>query len=287
MRSKILTAEVAVCYNKKQRTYDRGKRTMRRYHILDGIRGITLCSMILYHAVWDLVYLFGYDWNWYRSDFAYLWQQSICWCFILLSGFCFSLGKKKWRRGVIVFCAGALVSLVTHIAMPGQSVRFGVLTMLGSSMLLMAFWEYIMKRFWGNAEWNPQNPSVGLGISFAAFFLTRGINERYLGFEGIRLFELPTGLYHKGDLMTYIGFMSRDFYSTDYFSIMPWFFLFSTGYFLYHWMKKKEWLSKLFALPGMGRPFQFMGKHSLIIYMLHQPVVFVFLTIWEKLLLRV
>ena len=50
--------------------------------------------MIAYHACWDLVYLFHADWDWYRGTGAYIWQQSICWTFILLSGFCFSLGRR-------------------------------------------------------------------------------------------------------------------------------------------------------------------------------------------------
>ncbi|MDE7404312.1 MAG: DUF1624 domain-containing protein, partial [Lachnospiraceae bacterium] len=65
-----------------------------RYGVLDGIRGFVVISMILYHACWDLVYIFGKDWSWYRGRGAYIWQQSICWSFILLSGFCWSLGKK-------------------------------------------------------------------------------------------------------------------------------------------------------------------------------------------------
>ena len=57
-----------------------------RYAGLDTLRGVTLVSMMAYHACWDLVYIFGMDWDWYGSFGAYLWQQSICWTFILLSG---------------------------------------------------------------------------------------------------------------------------------------------------------------------------------------------------------
>ena len=46
---------------------------------LDTLRGMTLVSMMVYHACWDLVYLFRQDWAWYRSFGAHLWQQSICW----------------------------------------------------------------------------------------------------------------------------------------------------------------------------------------------------------------
>lgn len=37
---------------------------------LDTIRGLTLVSMIVYHACWDLVYLYRFDWGWYRSFWA-------------------------------------------------------------------------------------------------------------------------------------------------------------------------------------------------------------------------
>lgn len=247
---------------------------MKRYHILDEIRGITLCSMILYHAVWDLVYIFGRDWTWYQTDFAYVWQQSICWCFILLSGFCFSLGKKKWKRGLIVLGAGTLVTIVTHVVMPQQKVRFGVLTMLGASMLLMALLEKIMDLLFPKKQWNRKWSYVGMAVVLLLFFLTRGINNRYLGFEGIRLVELPDSFYPRSDLMTFLGFMRRGFFSTDYFSLMPWFFLFSAGYFLYKLAKEKEWLAKMPSLPSLGKPFRIIGKYSLIIYMLHQPVIY-------------
>ena len=41
---------------------------------LDTLRGLTLISMMAYHACWDLVYLYGFDWAWYRSFWAYVWQ---------------------------------------------------------------------------------------------------------------------------------------------------------------------------------------------------------------------
>ena len=43
----------------------------------DTLRGLTLVSMIVYHACWDLVYLYRLDWGWYRSFWVGIWQQSI------------------------------------------------------------------------------------------------------------------------------------------------------------------------------------------------------------------
>ena len=119
---------------------------MNRLYGLDTLRGLTLVSMIAYHACWDLVWMFGMDWDWYRGQGAFFWQQSICWTFILLSGYCWSLGRRHLRRGLTVFAAGALVSAVTLIAMPENAVRFGVLTLLGSASLLLIPLERILHR---------------------------------------------------------------------------------------------------------------------------------------------
>ena len=107
-----------------------------RFQLLDTIRGIVLISMIIYHATWNMVYIYGMDWNWYKSRGAYIWQQSICWTFILLSGFCFSLGKRHLKSGLMIFGGGLLVTLVTLLAMPQNRVIFGVLTCIGSCILL-------------------------------------------------------------------------------------------------------------------------------------------------------
>jgi len=252
-----------------------------RYCILDEIRGITLCSMIAYHAVWDLVYIFGRNWEWYRSEFAYFWQQSICFSFILLSGFCFSLGKKKFRRGLLVFGAGILISLVTELFMPQNRIRFGILTLLGSCMLIIAVFEKVWERIRGKDKqaWtrNVQNvsvPIVGLVIGILLFVLTRRINYGVLGFGDITILRLSRELYNMGEIGNFIGFTEPTFFSTDYFSLVPWIFLFLTGYYIYKWMEQKSVLSFLDRAPTLGKWWQPIGRHSLIIYLLHQPVIY-------------
>ena len=67
----------------------------QRLHFLDALRGFTLINMIAFHGMWNLVYLFGVRANWYTGMPGYLWQQWICWTFILLSGFCLFLPYAK------------------------------------------------------------------------------------------------------------------------------------------------------------------------------------------------
>lgn len=235
---------------------------MKRYVILDRIRGITLISMILYHAVWDMVYLFHVDWGWYRTAAAYLWQQSICWTFIFLSGFCWSLGKRKWRRGLEVFLAGALVSAATLVFMPQERVFCGVLTLIGTGMLLVNLLSGLLERV---------GPVQGLAGSMMLFVLSRNVNGGFLGFEGWNLVRLPESLY-RNLLTACLGFPPGDFYSADYFSLFPWVFLYAAGYFAYRFFEQRGWLA---CLQGKEiKPLEWPGKHSLIIYLLHQPLIY-------------
>lgn len=251
-----------------------------RYYLLDALRGFALINMIAYHGIWDLVHIFGMDWKWYLSEGAYVWQQGICWTFILLSGFCWAMGRKKWKRGMFVFGAGLAVTAATLLFMPQDRVIFGVLTLLGSCMLLWIFLSRILERI---PAW------LGLLGSFGLFIVTRGVNQGYLGFERWKILDLPRSWYR--NLVTaFLGFPESDFYSADYFPLLPWIFLFGTGYFFYRLSVKRGWLpDRTGAIPGGQddrrtfssllvrvrlRPLEWAGRHSLILYLAHQPVIY-------------
>lgn len=247
---------------------------MKRYERLDDIRGITLLSMILFHAVWDLVYIFDVRWNWFYTDLAFLWQQSICWTFIILSGFCWSFGRRKLRRGLTVFAGGLLISLVTEVFTPEQRIRFGILTFLGVSALLLILLEKGLQKV---APWQ------GFAFSCLAFVLFYGLNDGYIGIGNfVALYRLPKGPYQLGDLGTFLGFTESGFFSADYFSFFPWIFLFLAGYFLYGMELKRDGLCQLAGKKSWGRVWNVLGKKSLWIYMLHQPVVYGVLWMLDK-----
>lgn len=241
-----------------------------RYYVLDTVRGINIISMILYHFVWDVVYITGVKWLWFEYGIGYVWQQVICWIFILLSGFCWSMGKNQWKRGVLIFAAGIIISVVTTIFVPEQKVMFGILTLLGSSMLLMIPLQKIFVKI---------SPVVGICMSSLLFFLLRNINTGYIGFENLNIKKIPS-FFYKNDFTAYLGFPGPHFESTDYFSLFPWIFLFIAGYFLYHIISQKN---KMFLFSHKGiNVIEFIGRHSLLIYLLHQPVIYVFLILWFR-----
>lgn len=197
-------------------------QTAARYRLLDELRGLDLISMMLYHGMWDVVFLFGVAQKWYTGRPGFVWQQSICWVFILLSGFCLPLGHHPFRRGAVVFGAGALVTAVTLLFLPEEVVWFGVLTLLGSSMLLTAALDPLLRRV---------PPAAGAALSALLFWGTYPTMNGFWNLPGRRL-ALPQALY-AGYPTAYFGFMPKSFFSTDYFPLLPWLFLFWAGYFLH------------------------------------------------------
>lgn len=250
-----------------------GKRV--RYQILDELRGLVFLSMVLYHGMWDLVYMYGYEVQWYQETAGYIWQQSICWSFILLSGFCWSFGRRKYRHAGLVFGGGLLVTLVTCVFLPEDRVIFGVLTLLGTAAFIMTLLHPVFSRC---------RPVPGFMVSVLLFVVTRNVNRGFLGFEGWHLLRLPE-VWYQNFVTTFLGFPSENFYSTDYFSLIPWLFLYLSGYFLYRCVAKRHEPGKLLSYLEKGRipPLRWIGQHSLLLYLLHQPVIFVLLQLLQVL----
>ncbi len=234
----------------------------KRYNLLDILRSLALVNMIIYHAMWDVVYIFGTKIEWYTSQAGFVWQQCICYTFILLSGFCWHMSKHKLRHGFVVFACSVLISVVTALFMPKNMVLFGVLSLLGSAAIIMIALDKVLKKL---------NPYLGFIICVLLFALTRNAGAGEIGLGEWTMLHLPDGIY--SNLLTaYLGFAPEWFASVDYFPLIPWLFLYMVGYFMYMIFCKNDWLR--FLTCKSVRPAEWLGRHSLVIYMLHQPVIY-------------
>ena len=235
-----------------------------RYEKLDGYRGITMLSMAAYHTLWDLNYMYGMPMPWYQTLPGFIWERTICCSFILLSGFCWPLGHRHLRRGLLVSAAGFLVTLATLLVLPENQILFGVLTLIGSCMLLLIPLDRIFRKI---------PPVVGIAVSLFLFFSVLHLQNGYLSFFGQRV-SLPQGWYR--NLFTaWLGFPAQGFYSTDYFPLLTWFPLYLTGYFFSVLLQAKHAMGWLKRWPGKFLPW--LGRHSLLFYLLHQVVIYLVL----------
>lgn len=225
---------------------------------LDALRGICILGMMVVHFVFDLNEFAGLGLTmpgWF--DFCQRYGHIL---FILISGICATLASRSFRRGVIVFCAGLLVTGVTLFMVcvlkfnRSLSIYFGILHLLGLCMILFPLFKRLP--VWALAVLGAG--FVALGVWLAAL-------------EPVAV-SFPSA---QGLLLGAIGIRPAGFYSGDYFPIFPnlgWFLLGAVlGRTAYR--RRESLLPKVNADFFLLRFFRFCGRHSLWIYLLHQPVL--------------
>lgn len=221
----------------------------KRIWELDVLRGICILGMVIVHFIYDLG-SFGFKTSSRLFLFVQYWGGTV---FVLISGICVTLGSRHIRRGLAVFGCGMLCTAVTAgmywLGLDGKGIiiYFGVLHCLGTCMLL-----------WGVLRRCPNWLLAVLGSSFCAAGL-------YL--ERIILVDSPW--------LIPLGFLYPGFSSSDYFPLLP-----NLGYFLFGALlgrtlyRRKETLFP--KLHPNGPSLRFLcqcGRQSLLIYLLHQPLI--------------
>ena len=235
---------------------------IQRYGFPDTVRGLLILGMIAYHTLFDIALVWGWDMDAPLMKGANVVRDVGAACFVFLSGFCFHLGRHNVRKGLILFCAGLVVTGVTYLFDRESFVIFGVLTMLGTVKLLLCAVDRFLSHI-------PALP--GSVVSLVLFLLFFSCNYRYAGFYGHVLFRWPPFLY-RNYLTAFFGFPFNGFSSSDYFGLLPWFFVCICGYFTFRTVQGKDFFSRLmsFRLPLLA----VVGRYSLYVYLLHQPVIY-------------
>lgn len=220
----------------------------KRIWELDALRGLALLGMMGIHFVYDLVDLFGV-WNWQQPAWYLFFKNNYGAVFFLISGISVTLGSHPVKRGAQVFLCGFLCTGVTlgmyllGFAGKGIIIYIGVLQCLGLCMML---WPLFRRC----PDW--ALTALGLAMTIAGWYL--------------RTQAFPFWL------LTPLGFAPYGFTSSDYFPLLP-----NFGYFLLGTVVGKGVYAGRKSLfpretPPLGL-FRWLGRHSLMIYLLHQPVL--------------
>lgn len=284
----------------------------QRFETLDTFRGIVIINMIAYHFLYDVFVIFGGDSMWYRHPGIHAWQQFICCSFIILSGFVWPYGKQKnLKRGILINILGFVITAFTLIVTPDEVIWFGILNFLGCAILLMLLMDLLFTKLSKPQEdfqilhpehvYKPSGGSasqtfvpghlyrqletrqsyrrfcwLGLIISLALFLLLRRITTGVFGFYPLGIVDLTFGhipdAFYQCKALIPLGLPTADFFSSDYFPILPWFCLYVFGYFLGRILERQQWFMKLShaKLPVIN----WMGRKSIWIYMMHQVICY-------------
>lgn len=214
---------------------------------LDAWRGIALYLMLLYHLLFDF-YMFGWmSWEQIMSWPLVLLEKFIAYSFILCAGISATLTRSNAKRGLVTLGAGALVTATSYIV--DAPILFGVLQFLGMAMLIYA----------------------------AAGKWVRRVPEKIAPFLWLVLFVgthiLTDRVFVNAKWLFWLGFRYPGYISYDHFPILPYIFLF----FLGSWAGGRIKQNRDRLLPLDRRAPKWLtlpGRRTLIIYLLHQPVLY-------------
>jgi uncharacterized membrane protein len=221
--------------------------------------------MAAFHLSWDLVYMgmlranmsFG-PWPWF--------SRIIAATFLLVAGISLVVSdaraghrasfSKYLRRGLKVFGFGMVITLITYLFLGRGFVVFGILHLIGFS--ISAAYPFL--------------PYQRRTISLLAGAALIGV-----------------GIYANRQVISYpwliwLGISQRGRPMVDYYPILPWFGVALVGLFVGHTLYPAG--RRRFALPDLSgiwpiRALSYLGRHALLIYLVHQPLLLGVLYVWD------
>jgi uncharacterized membrane protein len=226
----------------------------QRFVVIDLARGVAIIAMIAYHLCWDLSYFrfigadVGYDPQWVII------ARTILSAFLFLVGAGLVLGHGRgirwrafWQRWLWLVGGALLITVGTFIAFPASFVYFGVLHAIAVFSILAL--PFILAPLW-----LPAAVAI-IVIALPWFFSNPLFNEK---------------------AWSWLGFWQVPPPANDLVPIFPWFGVVLLGVVAARIVLASSWAQRLAGIHPEGRlprVLSFMGRWSLLIYLLHQPLL--------------
>lgn len=211
-----------------------------RLQFLDGLRGMAVIWMIIFHLFYDLRTFNIVDWD-FNNGFWYGFPRVIAFTFLFCVGLSLYYShangfrrKAFVERSMKLFIAALMISISTYIAFPHGWIYFGTLHCIFLGSVLGVWFVY--------------HRSLALALMTAIMF-----SQYVLGYD-----------------IEWVSANITRKYSMDFIPIYPWFWSILLGVVLAPVLKKIPMLNRIHS-PDI---LNWMGKHSLKIYLIHQPVFF-------------
>ena len=228
------------------------KEKKKRIEIIDALRGLAVVLMVIHHLLYNLTAFLGApEWLFTNPIFDIL-HYIFAGLFILMSGVSSRFSHGNVERGSIVIVLAFLITYVTtRMEMP---IWFGVLHLLGFSMLFFG----LTQKLWDAI------PKTASPIIFIMLIIASALVRVYIPITSENVWLC--------DALNVLGWPQVDFQSFDYFPLLPWIFVFLLGTWAGIYIRDRklpDWFYE--AKPPV---FPAIGRKALLIYMLHQPVLY-------------
>ena len=225
-----------------------------RYPAVDIARGIAIVMMFVFHFTFDLRFYGVVNIDFIHDPFWKNFRFVIVSSFLLLVGISLHLATRNGlnirrynRRLLLIISYALLVSLGSYLMFPESFIYFGILHFIAVASVI--------------------------GLWFTRFYWTNI-------FTGL-VIVIATNLFHNEIFnhiaLQWIGFMTHLPYTEDYVPLAPWFGIVLIGIFvgklIFNQQDEPAFLARPLHNP-FARLLAFSGRHSLHIYLLHQPVFF-------------
>jgi uncharacterized membrane protein len=225
----------------------------KRLWEVDAFRGTAVLMMVISNLIMDLVIFAGLGID-IGSGFWFYFARATAGLFILIAGMSltlsYNLSYKSFRkfafRGTRIFGWGLAITVVTWILFPENVILFGVLHLIGLSIVLS--YPFIRRK----------NLSLisGIIVIIIGFYLSTMV------------VDYPWLLW--------LGLNYQNLFSFDYVPLFPWFGVVLVGIFLGNIFFPGG--KQRFKIPDLsnnvlGRPLARIGRNSLLVYLVHQPVI--------------
>lgn len=216
--------------------------SQRRHGEIDVLRATAIVLMVLFHLVYDLKEFAGININ-YQDPFWFVIGKTSALLFIFVSGLASGFSRSPVKRGFKVLLYGMGITVATYIVMKGMYVRFGILHFLGVTMILSPFFYSLSSRMLGGLA----------GVSALLGFWFKGL-------------VLETSLFLP------FGLMYKDFSSMDYYPLFPYIAMTFLGILAYRHLYAQR-TEPILAFPLDYKPILWLSRNSLVIYLVHQPII--------------